>query len=511
MDGDISLTSEYDKGSVFTAIIPQDIESNIAFAKVEDSDKKKTLIYERRLVYTDSLCWSLENMGVPYVKVMNPDDLTEALNREEWFYVFSGYGLYESIKPIMESIPEDKRPPLALMVESGVENYIPNTRFISLPMQSISIANVLNAKADLKNYLETSGSYTGIRFTFPEAKILVVDDISTNLKVAEGLLSPYKMTVDTSLSGRDAIEKTKYKEYDLIFMDHMMPDMDGIETTKAIRALDGSRFQDVPIIALTANAVSGMKEMFLENGFNDFLAKPIDISKLDETLDRWIPKSKRNNVVNTPVEESSTSTEEFPTIPGLDTKHGITMTGGTIAGYRLVLSMFSKDATERLPLLSSSLNSKDMPMFTTQGHALKSASGSIGAAESSAQAASLEAAGKAEDLTVINKMLPVFMEQLAELIKKIDENLIDKTATDSSIISNDEVDYNSVILPKLNKLKSAIELQNVGDIDNILDELNLQPLNSKIKEALEKISDDVLMTEFDDAIKTIEELISTSN
>ena len=139
-----------------------------------------------------------------------------------------------------------------------------------------------------------SGQIPAAGFTIPQARILVVDDIATNLKVAEGLLAPYKATVETCLSGAEAIEMIKQhseqgQDYDLVFMDHMMPEMDGIEATAAVRALN----QTVPIIALTANVVTGMKEMFLENGFNDLLAKPIDVSKLDEILGRWIPKEKR--------------------------------------------------------------------------------------------------------------------------------------------------------------------------------------------------------------------------
>jgi CheY-like chemotaxis protein len=134
--------------------------------------------------------------------------------------------------------------------------------------------------------------------TLPDVRVLVVDDLSSNLKVAEGLLAPYKTTVETCLSGKEALELVKQHEYDIVFMDHMMPEMDGIETTAAIRLWEkeqesSTKRKRIPIIVLTANAVSGREEMFIENGFNDFLAKPIDISKLDEMLDRWIPKEKK--------------------------------------------------------------------------------------------------------------------------------------------------------------------------------------------------------------------------
>jgi signal transduction histidine kinase/CheY-like chemotaxis protein len=305
MGGSITVESEYGKGSTFTAVIPQDIDSDVPFASVNEPEKKKVLVYESRIVYAKSVCWSLENMHVPYTMVTNQDDFASALQREEWFFIFSGYGLYEKIETIMESagFPNGKKPPLALMVEIGNESFIPNVRFISLPVQSLSIANALNGGADNRSYID---SKTGgmARFTFPGARLLVVDDISTNLKVALGLLSPYKATVDTCLNGLQAIDLVKRsieekRKYDIVFMDHMMPEMDGIEATAEIRKFETENEtskesgKQIPIIALTANAVMGMREMFIEKGFNDFLAKPIDVNKLDEMLGVWIPKEKR--------------------------------------------------------------------------------------------------------------------------------------------------------------------------------------------------------------------------
>ncbi|MDR1759178.1 MAG: response regulator [Fibrobacter sp.] len=129
-------------------------------------------------------------------------------------------------------------------------------------------------------------------FTAPYAKVLVVDDIEVNLDVMEGLLLPYRVQVDSCLSGMEAVEKIEHNHYDLIFMDHMMPGMDGVETTKRIRELDlrNPYYRDLPIVALTANAVNGMKEFFMENGFNDFLSKPISVNALNVILEKWIPK-----------------------------------------------------------------------------------------------------------------------------------------------------------------------------------------------------------------------------
>jgi CheY-like chemotaxis protein len=130
-------------------------------------------------------------------------------------------------------------------------------------------------------------------FIAPEADILVVDDFPSNLLVARGQLARYRARVSTCLNGREAVELVKKRAFDLVLMDHMMPEMDGVAATRAIRAIDDERCRSIPIIALTANAVSGMKEMFLANGFNDFLAKPAEVADLDAVLKKWIPAGKR--------------------------------------------------------------------------------------------------------------------------------------------------------------------------------------------------------------------------
>ncbi|MDR0655125.1 MAG: response regulator [Treponema sp.] len=135
------------------------------------------------------------------------------------------------------------------------------------------------------------GEISPVRFSAPEAVVLLVDDIEINLEVASYLLGAFDIKPETALSGREAIEKIKEKKYDLILMDHMMPDMDGMETTRIIRAM-GDVKAGIPIVALTANAVSGAREMFISGGFNGFLAKPMDSNAVAEVLLRWLPECR---------------------------------------------------------------------------------------------------------------------------------------------------------------------------------------------------------------------------
>jgi CheY-like chemotaxis protein/anti-sigma regulatory factor (Ser/Thr protein kinase) len=131
---------------------------------------------------------------------------------------------------------------------------------------------------------------TVIPFTAPKARVLLVDDIEINLDVASFLLNSFNINPDTAKNGLESIEKVKNQKYDLILMDHMMPEMDGVEAVRIIRSLGGDN-ATIPIIALTANAVSGAREMFLSNGFNSFLSKPMDQQSLAQTLLRWLSEA----------------------------------------------------------------------------------------------------------------------------------------------------------------------------------------------------------------------------
>ena len=133
-------------------------------------------------------------------------------------------------------------------------------------------------------------------FVCKDYRVLVVDDNTINRKVATAMLKSYGFEIHEASSGKDAIELVKEHVYDMIFMDHMMPEMDGIEATRIIRSECGKTAANTIIIALTANAIQGAKELYLENGFADFLSKPFERSQIHQLLERWIPENKREYV-----------------------------------------------------------------------------------------------------------------------------------------------------------------------------------------------------------------------
>jgi len=268
--------------------------------------------------------------------------------------------------------------------------------------------------------------------------------------------------------------------------------------------------KQIPIIALTANAVVGMREMFIENGFNDFISKPIDVSKLDEILKHWIAEEKRTiNNEQLTNEKEPLAIRSLSLIPGIDTAKGIAMTGGSLKAYKKILALFCKDIEERLKIFQKIPDADTLSLFILNFHALKAASGSIGAKDVSTQAAELEAAGKAEDMAYVREHLPVFAQRLRDLKENIQTALKNNEAPASDLETN--IAHSSLLIDNsklFNELAEALKSKNAAKIENILEELNKNPLDAKVKETLEKVSDEVLITEFDNALKIINGITS---
>jgi CheY-like chemotaxis protein len=295
------------------------------------------------------------------------------------------------------------------------------------------------------------------------------------------------------------------KRYDLVFMDHMMPGMDGIEAMMQIRALEGEYFKRLPIIALTANALSGMQEMFLSKGFNDYLAKPIDISKLNALIEKWVPREKRRNVSEAEVLPEPVRVPELE-IEGLDVEKGLAMTGGTESAYREVLERYCRDVEERLPALGSLPAPEDMQSFVIQVHAIRSASGSIGADALSSRALLLENAGRVNDLRVIEEHLPDLRRDLSALAARI------RAALEGERKAEGESDKKVSVLNKetMQRLRAALDQRDIWNIEVLLNELLAESFNHE-KEVLSKISGSVLVSEFEEAVALLDSLLDAGD
>jgi len=290
MGGSISVDSTYGKGSTFAITIPQlMVEQCEKIASVQNPEKKKILLYETNDIYANSILKTLSDLGVECTRVVNYNVFCSEL-KKSYQFVFVSADIFAQAKKTAWALGTDTNfVILKKFNDIGYEKY---AKTIILPIHAISIANILNETNDVANLEENFDENR--TFVTTDVRVLIVDDISINLMVAEGLMAAYMMQIDTCTNGKAAIEKIKNTKYDIVFMDHMMPELDGIETTKIIRKIPGEYFANLPIIALTANAVSGTRNMFLQNGMNDLLTKPIELPKLNEILDRWLPSSKKS-------------------------------------------------------------------------------------------------------------------------------------------------------------------------------------------------------------------------
>ncbi|MDR0857970.1 MAG: response regulator [Oscillospiraceae bacterium] len=288
LGGDVTVNSVYGKGSVFTATLLQSSASDEVFAKVENPAEKRVLVFENRGVYADSIAWSLENLGVEYTLGDISQLQEDSSEVAEYAFMFAATAFLDDASSLSGLISSSTE--VVLLAEYGENITIPNGNILEMPVHTGMLANILNG---VENAWYSDRDLINLQYTAPTARILVVDDISTNLRVAEGLLAPLGAKTDVCLNGTEALRLVQINNYDLIFMDHLMPEMDGEKTTAAIRALDKDKYRELPIVALTASAISGMREYFIEKGFSDFLAKPVETQKLFGIINKWIPQEKR--------------------------------------------------------------------------------------------------------------------------------------------------------------------------------------------------------------------------
>jgi CheY-like chemotaxis protein len=292
--------------------------------------------------------------------------------------------------------------------------------------------------------------------------------------------------------------------FDLVLMDHMMPEMDGVEATRLIRAMNEERCRTMPIVALTANAVSGMREMFLENGFNDFLSKPIDTARLDAALKKWIPEGKRRE---TPeggenVPESAEPLEiALPEIAGVDVAAGLARMGGSQKRYLELLDLFCRDAEAGFALLEKEPDEASRRAFTTLVHALKSVLVNVGANELSQRAALLETAGREADLPAIRDMLPPFREEIAALMARIAELSAPLRPSDG------KEGTDPAMREVLRRLREALEVKDFDAIDVALTLAQSLPSGGETRGALSEIADCILTSDLRKAEKAIDDLL----
>lgn len=431
MGGHIDVKSKYGVGSEFHFVIPLHVTRRDPFVAVKEPDKihAAACFEENRFAVEKARLFNKmgRKLGVDFRYIESMEKLKADHTARNYTHIFVGSDEYLKDRSFLENTLKDTQ---VFVVQDRIDDIslAKGIQRIYSPLYVLPVVSALNQESSVFNLNERSNSTT--HFIAPKAKILIVDDNVINLKVAMGLMQPYHMQILTAVSGPEAIRILESTDFDLVFMDHMMAGMDGVEATSIIRSKDDEYYKKLPIIALTANVANGAREMFLSSGFNDFLAKPLELTALDRILRHHLPKeyiqtpikTESENVQAPPKTESKKQVEPEPIKPKsamqeqpkqepakqeslpeddtsllLDVEKGISYIGDE-ESYREILSLYVELAAEKIPLIKEKFEQKDWKDYIIEVHALKSTSLNVGAVKLSELAKELELAGKAGNL-----------------------------------------------------------------------------------------------------------------
>lgn len=474
LHGFVQIDSEKDYGTTVRVSIPQKVVDASECMSVDNRDKLTLgafLHFEKfpnpnvREFYNSMVLNIVHGLHVKMHRVNNVNDLMELLDNVKLTHLFVGEYEYIQNKDYLESIADKVL--VAIVASKKVSlSKDSKVRIMEKPFYCFPVVSVLNTSVN-------DAVCGSSRMTLPGARALVVDDEPMNLIVAKNVLGRYKMDITTVSSGEEAIEICRNEEFDIVFMDHMMPSMDGVETMKTIRKDVGGKGKSLPIVALTANAVSSAKEMFIREGFDDFVAKPIDIAELERALKKVLPKlveyeetsEEGDNIAvtddftsdtgnSTPVAEYGTPAAEDGThvteqkktesdvavssdvcegadamsrlrAVGVDTETGLLYCQGDEEFYISMLESFIQESADKKKDLKQFFEAGDLKNYAITVHAVKSTSKMIGIMELSDKAKSLEEAAKNDDLDSVNNGMDDLMSEYDSVITNLKNVLSD--------------------------------------------------------------------------------------
>lgn len=455
MEGFIQIESAVGEGTTVSVSIPQKVADEAPAMSVKNRDKlclacylrpEKYKIPEVRSFYNQMISNLVGELEISLYRIYNNDELKKLMSMYQVTHLFLGKEEYEENKSYIENLNHD----INVVVVADDDFVLPQgsvAKLIKKPFYALPIVNILNSgTSDVE-------SDEGKSMICPGVKALVVDDEPMNLMVARGIFKDYQMEVTTAESGRKAVTLCEDEDYDLIFLDHMMPEMDGIETLKQIRKIHTENGKVCTVIAFTANAVSGAREMFLQEGFDEFLSKPIEPSELERVLRKVLPKSSieyvdedDKNAGKEEVSEKETKQpgpdEDKKSVPngledglavneeadfrmdrlesaGINTGSGIGYCNGDSDFYIELLTSFVNDADRKGTELEQFFEKKDLDNYCVLVHALKSTAKMIGADSLSENAKQAEDAAKNHELEYIIQHHGELMTRYRQVVQSI--------------------------------------------------------------------------------------------
>ena len=544
MDGFIRLESAEGSGTTVSVSIPQKVVDAAPSMVVLDRGDLCIAIYlkpekykvpEIRDYYNATITHLVQGLDLTVHRVLDSEELKKLADMYQLTHLIIGKEEYEENASYYEEL--SKRICVVLVTDDDVLPADSRVNLMKKPFYCLPMVNILNSKT----FADVDGFEREKNMICPGVRVLVVDDEPMNLMVAEGIFHDYQMKVTTAEGGMKAIEIFQTEEFDLIFLDHMMPEMDGVETLKRLRKIQADTGKACVIIAFTANAVSGAREMFLQEGFDEFLSKPVEDHELRRLLEKVLPKTSITYVAENgigksvvkkqgenleqtapeqtaagqhdrqkSVTENALEKDKFTQLNerGIHTENGLQYCGGKYGFYEEVLVKFAQDAKGKIADIEDAFKYEDIKNYQIMVHALKSSSKMIGADTLSGMAKDAEDAAKNQDMSYIKGNHAGLIDKYRETVQGIldvlcsnREVLAERNSKALIEVSKDE------LLRQLSELKESLDTFEADKADKLLAELNGLAYNgTPVSELLRDIRQDVDDFELGIASKKMETL-----
>ena len=540
MGGFISVRSKKGEGSEFQIIVPQKVEQYEPMIVLENPLRFNVLVYidmnqffisSVKSEYGNNIRNITENLGIIVHVCRNLNELKRRIERNYITHIFITLYEYTMDESYFNGLA--KQTGVVIILEETDDYRVHSDDIIRLykPFYALPVSIILKGGKRYNNLSRENMNRN--MFIAPDAKILIVDDNTINLRVESSLMKNYRFTIDTALSGMEALEKLESKDYDMVFMDHMMPEMDGVDTLHRIRDKAGIYYANIPVIALTANAVAGAKEMLIAEGFQDFLSKPVEIASMHRILEKYLPDAKKiydfeddttdvqsgetvyNNherdtiyeQLHNPqasVKEPGAETAREDTAADIDEKQGA-LYCGSLEDFEDILKIHYEDYEENSRKIQAFYDSKDWKNYVILVHGLKSSMKSVGIMKLSDMCLGLELAGKENRIDYILKNHDAMMAEYGRIHDVIGNRLgiTQKINADLTNIKNLDEDSLAGLLNRFeNSVYSFDEKQMLSILNELMDyKYHETVLAPKLSPLVKKVNNCDYMSAYDNLIK----------
>ena len=516
MEGFMQVDSNLNDGTTVTVSIPQAVADAAPGMVLENRTSLSLACYVRlekyeipkvREYYNEMISHLVTGLDVPLHRVSDLEELKKLVSVYRLTHLFAGREEYEESRQFLDSLDQD----VEIIVVADERFALPDNgrvKLLNKPFYSFMIASVLNAEASGDTEILKEK-----RMLCPGVKVLVVDDEPMNRRVAEEIFKGYQMQVQTAESGRMAIDLCEREDFDLVFLDHMMPEMDGIETLKRLRKIHTDSGRGLTVIAFTANAVSGAREMFLKEGFDEFVSKPIEYSEMEHVLRKVLPKSAiiwvDENIENIEKGDKNFEKDSRHEVVQINTKSALAYCKNDMNFYQELLHKFVVDADKKKSEIDHYFKREDYDNYRIVIHALKSTAKMIGADALSELAQELEAAVQNKDIGYVREHHEEMLLEYSRVVDRISETMDDKkNDTDKPIAKNEAEISGDELLERLTELKEGLAAFEIDKSEAVISEMSETVYMGKdVGEFLREVRKDVEDYEFREAKKKVEKLL----